>query len=88
MYLQTRARSASFAGSSTTAIANLIDDVLDCLVSMVDLALWSASWGKYWHGKKLFSVAESSCQCAITPQASQTAVDAVRKVKECHEVGY
>jgi hypothetical protein len=76
-----------FAGSSTTAIANPIDGVLDSFgVSMV--AGPSASlMGKIlaW-AKKLLTVAESQAANAqLPPQASQAAVDAVRRVKERHE---
>jgi hypothetical protein len=76
-----------FAGSSTTAIANPIDGVLDSFgVSMV--AGPSASlMGKIlaW-AKRLLSVSESQAANAqLPPQASQAAVDAVRRVKERHE---
>ena len=77
-----------FAGSSTTAIANPIDDVLSSFsVSMVGSGPSASLMGKIlaW-AKKLLSVAESQAANAqLPPQASQTAVDAVRKVKERHE---
>jgi hypothetical protein len=77
-----------FAGSSTTAIANPIDDVLKSFgVSMVGSGPSASVIGKIlaW-GKKLLSVTESQAANAqLPPQASQTAVDAVRRVKERHE---
>jgi hypothetical protein len=83
-----RAVGLLFAGSSTTAIANPIDDVLDSFgVSMVGSGPSASVMGKIlaW-AKKLLSVAESQAANAqLPPQASQTAVDAVRKVKERHE---
>lgn len=83
-----RAVGLLFAGSSTTAIANPIDDVLDSFgVSMVGSGPSASVMGKIlaW-AKKLLSVAESQAANAqLPPQASQTAVDAVRRVKERHE---
>ena len=83
-----RAVGLLFAGSSTTAIANPIDDVLDSFgVSIVGSGPSASVMGKIlaW-AKKLLSVAESQAANAqLPPQASQTAVDAVRKVKERHE---
>jgi hypothetical protein len=77
-----------FAGSSTTAIANPIDDVLKSFgVSMVGSGPSASVIGKIlaW-AKKLLSVTESQAANAqLPPQASQTAVDAVRRVKERHE---
>jgi len=77
-----------FAGSSTTAIANPIDDVLSSFsVSMVGSGPSASLMGKIlaW-AKKLLSVAESQAANAqLPPQASQAAVDAVRRVKERHE---
>jgi hypothetical protein len=84
-----------FAGSSKTAIANPIDDVLSSFddvltsfsVSMVGSGSSASLMGKIlaW-AKKLLSVAESQAANApLPPQASQAAVDAVRKVKERHE---
>jgi hypothetical protein len=83
-----RAVGLLFAGSSTTAIANPIDDVLDSFgVSMVGSGPSASVMGKIlaW-AKKLLSVAESQAANAqLPPQASQAAVDAVRRVKERHE---
>ena len=77
-----------FAGSSTTTIANPIDDVLSSFsVSMVGSGPSASLMGKIlaW-AKKLLSVAESQAANAqLPPQASQAAVDAVRRVKERHE---
>jgi len=77
-----------FAGSSTTAIANPIDDVLKSFgVSMVGSGPSASVMGKIlaW-AKKLLSVTESQAANAqLPPQASQAAVDAVRRVKERHE---
>src|SRR5439155_1438274 len=77
-----------FAGSSTTAIANPIDDVLNAFgVSMVGSGPSASVMGKIlaW-AKKLLSVTESQAANAqLPPQASQAAVDAVRRVKERHE---
>jgi hypothetical protein len=77
-----------FAGSSTTAIANPIDGVLDSFgVSMVGSGPSASVMGKIlaW-AKKLLRVAESQAANAQLPsQASQAAVDAVRRVKERHE---
>ena len=77
-----------FAGSSTTAIANPIDDVLKSFgVSMVGSGPHASVMGKIlaW-AKKLLSVAESQAANAqLPPQASQAAVDAVKRVRERHE---
>jgi hypothetical protein len=77
-----------FAGSSTTTIANPIDDVLSSFsVSMVGSGPSASLMGKIlaW-AKKLLSVAESQAANAqLPPRASQAAVDAVRRVKERHE---
>jgi len=76
------------AGSNTTAIANPIDDVLTSFgVSMVGSSPSASLMGKIlgW-AKKLLTVAESQAANAqLPPQASQAAVDAVRRVKERHE---
>jgi len=83
-----RAVGLLFAGSSTTAIANPIGHVLNAFgVSMVGSGPSASVMGKIlaWT-KKLLSVAESQAANAqLPPQASQTAVDAVRRVKERHE---
>jgi hypothetical protein len=83
-----RAVGLLFAGSSTTAIANPIDDVLDSFdVSMVGSGSSASVMGKIlaW-AKKLLSVTESQAANAqLPPQASQAAVDAVKRVKERHE---
>jgi hypothetical protein len=83
-----RAVGLLFAGSSNTAIANPIDDVLNAFgVSMVGSGPSASIMGKIlaW-AKKLLSVSESQAANAqLPPQASQAAVDAVRRVKERHE---
>ena len=90
-----RAVGLLFAGSSKTAIANPIDDVLSSFddvlssfsVSMVGSGPSASLMGKIlaW-AKKLLSVAESEAANAQLPsQASQAAVDAVRRIKERHE---
>jgi hypothetical protein len=83
-----RAVGLLFAGGDTTAIANPIGDVLNAFnVSMVGSGSSAGILGKIlaW-GKKLLSVAESQAANAqLPPQASQAAVDAVRRVKERHE---
>jgi hypothetical protein len=83
-----RAVGLLFAGSSTTAIANPIDDVLDSFgVSMVGSGPSASVMGKIlaW-AKKLLSVTESQAANAqLPPQASQAAVDAVKRVKQRHE---
>jgi hypothetical protein len=77
-----------FAGSSTTAIANPIDDVLKSFgVSMVGSGPSASVMGKIlaW-AKRLLSVTESQAANAqLPPQASQAAVDAVKRVRERHE---
>ena len=77
-----------FAGSSTTTIANPIDDVLSSFsVSMVGSGPSASLMGKIlaW-AKKLLSVTESQAANAqLPPQASQAAVDAVKRVRERHE---
>jgi len=83
-----RAVGLLFAGSSTTAIANPIGDVLNAFgVSMVgSRPSASVIWKILAWAKKLLSVTESQAANAqLPPQASQTAVDAVRRVKERHE---
>ena len=83
-----RAVGLLFAGGSTTAVANPIGDVLNAFsVSMVGSGSSASVTGKIlaW-AKKLLSVAESQAANAqLPPQASQAAVDAVRRVKERHE---
>jgi hypothetical protein len=83
-----RAVGLLFAGSSTTAIANPIDHVLKAFnVSMVGSGPSASLMGKIlaW-AKRLLSVSESQAANAqLPPQASQAAVDAVRRVKERHE---
>jgi len=83
-----RAVGLLFAGSNTTAIANPIDGVLKSFgVSMVGSGPSASLMGKIlaW-AKKRLSVAESQAANAQLPaQASQAAVDAVRRVKERHE---
>src|SRR5215471_1542641 len=83
-----RAVGLLFAGSSNTAIANPIDDVLNAFgVSMVGSGPSASIMGKIlaW-ARKLLSVSESQAANAqLPPQASQAAVDAVRRVKERHE---
>jgi hypothetical protein len=77
-----------FAGSNTIAIANPINDVLNAFeVSMVGSGPSASLVRKVlaWV-KKVLSVAESYAASAqLPPQASQAAVDAVRRVKERHE---
>src|SRR5215475_7999692 len=83
-----RAVGLLFAGSSNTAIANPIDDVLNAFdVSMVGSGPSASIMRKIlaW-AKKLLSVSESQAANAqLPPQASQAAVDAVSRVKEHHE---
>src|SRR6266481_5591245 len=83
-----RAVGLLFAGSSTTAIANPIGDILSAFdVSMVGSGPSASVIGKIlaW-AKKLLSVAESQAANAqLPPRASQAAVDAVKRVKERHE---
>lgn len=84
-----RAVGLLFAGGSNTAIANPIDDVLNAFgVSMVGSGPSSARiMGKIlaW-AKTILSVAEIQVANAqLPPQASQAAVDAVRRIKERHE---
>jgi hypothetical protein len=83
-----RAVGLLFAGGSTTAVANPIGDVLNAFsVSVVGSDSSASVTGKIlaW-AKKLLSVAESQAANAqLPPQASQAAVDAVRRVKERHE---
>jgi D-alanine-D-alanine ligase-like ATP-grasp enzyme len=83
-----RAVGLLFAGSSTTAIGNPIDEVLNAFgVSMVGSGPSASLMGKMlaW-AKKLFSVTESQAANAqLPPQVNQAAVDAVRRVKERHE---
>jgi hypothetical protein len=83
-----RAVGLLFAGGSTTAIANPINNVLDAFgVSMVGSGPSASLMGKIlaWV-RKLLTVAESQAGNAqLPPQASQAAVDAVRRVKERHE---
>jgi hypothetical protein len=88
-----RAVGLLFAGSSTTAIANPIGDVLNAFrdngfnVSMVGSGPSTSLLGKIlaW-ARKFLSVAESQAANAhLPPQVSQAAVDAVTKVKERHE---
>jgi len=83
-----RAVGLLFAGSSTAAIANPIDDVLNAFgVSMVGSGPSASLMGKIlaW-ARKLLTVDESQAASAQLPRhASQAAVDAVRRVKERHE---
>jgi hypothetical protein len=83
-----RAVGLLFAGSSKTAIANPIEDVLKAFdVSMVGSGPSASVMGKIlaW-AKKLLSVTESQAANAqLPPQASQAAVDAVKRVKQRHE---
>ena len=83
-----RAVGLLFAGSSNTAIANPIDNVLNAFgVSMVGSGASASVMGKIlaW-AKKLLSVAESQAANAqLSTQASQAALDAVTRVKEHHE---
>jgi len=83
-----RAVGLLFAGSSTAAIANPIDDVLNAFgVSMVGSGPSASLMGKIlaWV-RKLLTVDESQAANAQLPRhASQAAVDAVRRVKERHE---
>ena len=87
-----RAVGLLFAGGSTTAIANSIGDVLDAFhVSMVGTGIGpdpSASLlGKILAWAKKFSgVTETQAASAQLPaHVSESAVDAVRRVKERHE---
>ena len=87
-----RAVGLLFAGGSTTAIANPIGDVLDAFhVSMVGTGIGpdpSASLlGKILAWAKKFSgVTETQAASAQLPaHVSESAVDAVRRVKERHE---
>jgi hypothetical protein len=77
-----------FAGSSNTAIANPIDDVLNAFgVSIVGSGPSANILGKIlaWV-KTILSAAEiQAANAQLPPQASQAAVDAVRRVKERHE---
>jgi hypothetical protein len=83
-----RAVGLLFAGGSNTAIANPIDDVLNAFgVSMVGSGPSASIMGKIlaW-AKTILSVAEiQAANAQLPPQASQAAVDAVRRVKERHE---
>jgi hypothetical protein len=83
-----RAVGLLFAGSSNTAIANPIDNVLNAFgVSMVGSGQSAGILGKIlaWT-KTILSLAEiQSANAQLPPQASQAAVDAVRRVKERHE---
>jgi hypothetical protein len=83
-----RAVGLLFAGGSKTAIANPIGDVLSAFdVSMVGSGPSASLMGRIlaW-ARKFLTVAESQAANAqLPPQASQTAVDAVRRVKERHE---
>jgi hypothetical protein len=83
-----RAVGLLFAGSSNTAIANPIDEVLKAFgVSIAGAGPSASIMGKIlaWT-KTIFSVAEiQSANAQLPPQASQAAVDAVRRVKERHE---
>jgi hypothetical protein len=83
-----RAVGLLFAGSSNTAIANPIDDVLNAFgVSMVGSGPSASIMGKIFAWvKTILSVAEiQAANAQLPPQASQAAVDAVRRVKERHE---
>jgi hypothetical protein len=83
-----RAVGLLFAGSSTTAIANPIGDVLNAFdVSMVGSGPSASLLGRIFAwSKKFLSVAESQAANAqLPPQVSQAAVDAVRRIKELHE---
>src|SRR5205807_5473501 len=79
-----------FAGGSTTAIANSIGDVLDAFhVSMVgtgpDPSLSLLGKILAW-AKKFSGVIETQAASAKLPaHVSESAVDAVRRVKERHE---
>jgi len=83
-----RAVGLLFAGSSNTAIANPIDDVLNAFdVSMVGSGPSASIMGKiFGWAKTILSLAEiQTANAQLPPQASQAAVDAVRRVKERHE---
>jgi D-alanine-D-alanine ligase-like ATP-grasp enzyme len=83
-----RAVGLLFAGSSTTAIANPIGDVLNAFgVSMVGSGPSASLLRKIFaSAKKFLSVAESQAANAqLPPQVNPAAVDAVRRVKERHE---
>jgi len=83
-----RAVGLLFAGGSNTAIANPIDDVLNAFgVSMVGSGPSASIIGKIlaWV-KTILSVVEiQAANAQLPPQASEAAVDAVRRVKERHE---
>jgi hypothetical protein len=83
-----RAVGLLFAGGSNTAIANPIDDVLNAFgVSMVGSGPSASIIGKIlaW-AKTVLSVVEiQAANAQLPPQASEAAVDAVRRVKERHE---
>jgi hypothetical protein len=83
-----RAIGLLFAGSSNTAIANPIDEVLEVFgVSMVGSGPSASIMGKIlaW-AKTILSIAEiQAANAQLPPQASQAAVDAVKRVKERHE---
>ena len=87
-----RAVGLLFAGGSTTAIANPIGDVLDAFnVSMVgtgtgpDPSLSLLGKILVW-AKKFLGVTETQAASAKLPaHVSESAVDAVRRVKERHE---
>ncbi len=82
-----RAVGLLFAGSSSVAVANPIDAVLNVfgasMVGSPSASLWNRTIAFV---KKFFSVTESHAASAQLPgQADAAAVDAVRRVKEKHE---
>jgi hypothetical protein len=82
-----RAVGLLFAGSSSVAIANPIDDVLSAFgVTMVGVSTMSLTRKILDWAKNLFSVSESHAASAQLPSSvNPAAVDAVRKAKIRHE---
>ena len=82
-----RAVGLLFAGSSSVAIANPIDDVLSAFgVTMVGASTTSLTGKLLNWAKNLFSVSESHAASAQLPSSvNPAALDAVRKVKVRHE---
>jgi len=77
-----------FAGSSSVAIANPIDAMLNAFpgVTIVGAPSTSLSHKILHWAKNLFRVSESHAASAqLPPQVNRAAVDAVRKIKEKHE---
>ena len=83
-----RAVGLLFAGSSSVAIANPIDAVLNSFSGITMVGAPSTSLKNmisHW-AKNLFGISEShAASTQLPPQVNSVAVDAVRKVKEKHE---